>query len=112
MVDGRIPLFDGARATEHLRRVSSHVRVATPDGDWAQVATALTGIVVVHTVGRRVEVAMGGQSAVKKSRHAKRRASSLKPIAMVAHGQVAQNLSFLKKKSTLGCFSLSASGLL
>lgn len=41
------------------------------DDDKALVATALTGIVVVHTVGSRVEVALSDLSSVKIGKRAK-----------------------------------------
>merc|ERR1719327_1704778 len=85
------------------------------DVDKALVATALTGFVVVHTVGSRVKVSIGVKSVVGIGKRAKQRAGSLKPIPKIVRSSdsgSAQNLSFLKKKSTLGCFSLSGSGLL
>lgn len=85
------------------------------DVDKALVATALTGFVVVHTVGSRVKVAIGVESAVGIGKHAKQRAGSLQPITKIvrsSESSSAQNLSFLKKKSTAGCFSLSFSGAL
>ena len=41
------------------------------DVDKALVATALTGFVVVHTVGSRVKFSIGVQSAVRTYKHAK-----------------------------------------
>merc|ERR1719231_1982103 len=66
-------------------------------------------------VGSRVKVFISFTSVVRTSKRAKQRTSTLQTITKIDHSYVrssAQNLSFLKKKSTLGCFSLSGSGLL